>query len=150
MRAPRTFLVLALVTILGIAAVPAQGASRVPAGRQSFHGVTSSGGQIDFVLKRGRTGALKLQGWSIFAPLTCDDATVIDDHGYGFGFVPGVPLDGRRLVLKADDISVRYRVTGTFHNHTASGKVTFRIPAFASDGSPQTCATGPIEWTAEG
>ena len=150
MRASRTFLVLALVAIVGIAAVPAHGAQRVPAGRQSFTGVTSSGGQIDFVLKRGRTGALKLQGWSIFAPLTCDDAIVIDDHGYGFGFVPGVPLDGRRLVLKADDISVRYRVTGTFHNHTASGKVTFRIPAFASDGSPQTCATGPIEWTAEG
>ena len=101
------------------------------------------------MLKRGRTGALKLEEWSIFAPLTCDDATVIDDHGYGFGFVPGVPLDGRRLVLKADEISVRYRVTGTFLNHTASGRVTFRIPAFTSDGSPQTCATGPIEWTAE-
>jgi len=150
MRAPRTFLVLALVAIVVTAAVPANGASRVPAGRQSFDGVTSSGGQIDFVLKRGRTGALKLEGWSIFAPLTCDDASVIDDHGYGFGFAPGVALDGHRLVLKSDEINVRYRVTGTFRNHTASGRVTFRVAAFAADGSPQTCATGPIEWTAEG
>ena len=150
MRFCRTLIVGALVAIAGVAAVPAHATSRVPAGRQFFEGVTTNGGQITFQIKRGRNGALRLEEWSIFAPLTCDDATVIDDHGYGFGFVPGVPLDGRRLVLKADDISVRYRVTGTFHNHTASGKVTFRIPAFASDGSPQTCATGPIEWTAEG
>jgi hypothetical protein len=88
--------------------------------------------------------------WSIFAPLTCDDATVIDDHGYGYGFTPAVPLDGHRLILHADNVSVRYRVTGVFRNHTATGKVSFRIPTFASDGTPQTCATGPIEWTAEG
>ena len=150
MRACRTLIVGALVAIAGIAAVPAQATSRVPAGRQFFEGVTSDGGQINFQIRRGRTGALRLEEWSIFAPLTCDDATVIDDHGYGYGFLPGVPFDGRRLLLHVDEIGVRYRVTGTFRNHTASGKVTFRIPAFASDGTPQTCATGPIEWTAEG
>ena len=150
MRACRTLIVGALVAIAGIAAVPAQATSRVPAGRQFFEGVTSNGGQINFQIRRGRNGALRLEEWSIFAPLTCDDATVIDDHGYGYGFLPGVPFDGRRLLLHVDEIGVRYRVTGTFRNHTASGKVTFRIPSFASDGTPQTCATGPIEWTAEG
>ena len=150
MRACRTLIVGALVAIAGIAAVPAQATSRVPAGRQSFDGVTSNGGQIGFQIRRGRDGALRLEEWSIFAPLTCDDATVIDDHGYGYGFLPGVPFDGRRLVLRVDEIGVRYRVTGTFRNHTASGKVTFRIPSFASDGTAQTCATGAIEWTAEG
>jgi hypothetical protein len=150
MRACRILIVGALVAIAGIAAVPAQATSRVPAGRQFFDGVTSNGGQIDFLIKRDRHGALRLEQWSIFAPLTCDDATVIVDHGYAFGFTPGVAFDGRRLLLHADDLSVRYRVTGTFRNHTASGRVSFRIPTFASDGTPQTCATGAIEWTAEG
>ena len=150
MRPCRFFVVVALVAIAGIGAVPVHAASRVPAGRQRFDGVTSNGGQIDFQIRRGRDGALRLEEWSIFAPLTCDDATVIDDHGYGYGFLPGVPLDGRRLVLRVEEIGVRYRVTGTFRNHTASGKVTFRIPSFASDGTPQTCSTGAIEWTAEG
>jgi hypothetical protein len=54
------------------------------------------------------------------------------------------------LILQQADISIRYRVSGRFRNHTASGRLSFRIPAFAADGSPQTCATGPIEWTAEG
>jgi hypothetical protein len=150
MRACRTLIVGALVAIAGITAVPAQASSRVPVGRQSFDGVTSNGGQIGFQIRRGRDGALRLEEWSIFAPLTCDDATVIDDHGYGFGFSPGVPLEGRRLILQQADISIRYRVSGRFRNHTASGRLSFRIPAFAADGSPQTCATGPIEWTAEG
>jgi len=149
MRTCRILVVGALLAIAAVA-VPAHAAPRVPAGRQFFSGGTSNGGQIDFLIKRDRHGTLRLEQWSIFAPLTCDDATMIVDHGYGYGFTPGVAFDGRRLLLHADDLSVRYRVTGIFRNHTASGKVTFRIPAFASDGTAQTCATGPLEWTATG
>ena len=150
MRASRTFVLVTLMAIIGATAIPAQGASRVPSGWQFFQGATSNGGFIDFVIKRGRDGALKLEQWSLFAPLTCDDASVVDDPGWGWGFGPAVPLDGRRLVLRDHDINVRYRVTGSFRNHAASGTVTFRIPAFASDGTTQTCATGPLEWTATG
>ena len=64
MRACRTLIVGALVAIAGIAAVPAQATSRVPAGRQFFEGVTSNGGQINFQIRRGRTGALRLEEWS--------------------------------------------------------------------------------------
>ena len=150
MPKPWKLLALSLAVLVAgtLPAASASGSSRVPAGFQFFTGTTSNGGEVQFQVKRTSTGQLKLAGWIIFAPLTCDDATVVTDHAYGYGFSPYLRLDGRRLDHATDDLDVQYRIVGTFRNHTASGWLTFRIAAFTTDGTPQACATGQVDWTA--
>ena len=143
----RSLAVVAVCALVG-AAAPATASPRVPAGLQFFSGTTSNGGEVQFQLKRTSTGQRKLAGWLIFAPLTCDDATVVTDHAYGYGFYPSLRLDGRRLDHATDDLDVQYRIVGTFRNHTASGWLTFRTATFTADGTPQACASGRVDWSA--
>jgi hypothetical protein len=142
-------LILSAALVAGLMPTASAAASpRVPAGLRYFSGTTSIGGEVQFRVKRTSTGRLKLAGWFIWAPLTCDDATVVTDHAYGYGYSPYLRLDGRRLDYSTDDLDVRYRIVGTFRNHAASGWLTFRVAAFTADGTPQSCDTGRVDWTA--
>ena len=140
-------MVAASVAMAGTAAT-ATPTPAVPAGFHNYRGSTSTDGQVQFQIVRKETGVLKLAGWFIFAPLTCDDGTVVTDQAFGYGFTPGPTLAGRRLDHTADGLTVEYRIVGTFRNHTASGWLTFRIAAFTAGGTPQSCSTGQVDWTA--
>ena len=120
----------------------------VPAGFHNYSGSTSTDGEVQFQIVRKKTGELKLAGWFIWAPLSCDDGTVVTDQALGYGFTPGPKLAGRRLDYTVDGLSVEYRIVGTFRNHTASGRLTFRVAAFTAGGTPQSCSTGQVDWTA--
>jgi len=139
--------VAASVAMTGTAAT-ATPTPAVPAGFHNYSGSTSTDVQVQFQIVRKKTGHLKLAGWFIFAPLTCDDGTVVSDQAYGYGFTPGPKLAGRRLDHTADGLSVEYRIVGTFRNHTASGWLTLRVAAFTAGGTPQSCSTGQVDWTA--
>ena len=104
---------------------------------------------IAFDLFRSPNGTFRFGGWEIFAPLTCDDATVVTDHGFGYGFAPGRRLDGRNLDDDRQGLDYQWDIVGKFRNHEAWGQLEFRIATFTADGDPQSCSTGVVDWTAE-
>ena len=117
---------------------------------RTFVGTTSQGGQIDFSIIVLRSSAtLKLNSWDIQPVMTCDDATVVSDHFYGYAYFPNPKLDGHRLRLVKDELGARYRLFGSFRHGRAEGTVAFRIAAFDAAGNPQVCSTGLIDWTAD-
>ena len=148
MRILRLAAVMALACSLIVAAVPSSSA-RVRSGLVLYEGTTSSGGSVSFDIFRSRNGTLRFGGWDIYAPLTCDDATVVTDNAFGYGFAPGRRLDGRNLDDEGHGLDHRWHIVGKFRNREAWGELEFRIATFTADGDPQSCSTGVVDWTAE-
>jgi hypothetical protein len=148
MRVLRLAAVITLAGSLLVSAAPSSSA-RVRSGLLVYEGATTGGGSVSFDLYRSPNGTLRFGGWDIFATLTCDDATVVTNNGFGYGFSPGRRLDGRNLDDDRHGLDYRWHIVGRFRNHEAWGQLEFRIATFTAGGDPQACSTGLVDWTAE-
>lgn len=60
-----------------------------------------------------------------------------------------VPIHNGKFSLSLTDLSDRFKWTGTVTSKSASGKQTFDLAAFDSQGGLQDCATGAVSWKAQ-
>ena len=141
----RRFL-LATSLALVLSLVAANGAL-AGAGPHVYHGRTSQGLRIQFVLVKNHHGALLMRAVDMGLTLTCEDAST-QEWVFGLSTYPGERLSGQDLTFDSLDTSLALHITGTFGRGEASGTLRINQAALDANEQAQLCSTGDLTWTA--